>query len=703
MHHRRRTLINPSWNSFWGRVCAWAILVKLVSWAAAGQGTVPEVIVLQEQNIHLGKATPEWAEYAGRPVHTGELSFRFSAAVNSQDQVLLIEQKGVKYNWSVRANGKSLGALELMETPTTHTLRVPRGTWVAGENTVSILPPSQTDDIEIGEVKLYASDRTNMFAGCELRISVYDQESRVAMPCRLTLVTARGFLAPLRLLDRSGSNAVMVAERTGVIYSGNGRARVGLLPGDYTVYASRGFEYGVVTQAVTLRPGDAQSLRMTLLRQVRTEGWVSADTHIHTLTHSGHGDATMDERVVTIAGEGIELAVATDHNHHTDYHPTAVKNRVASFFASVVGNEVTTTVGHFNAFPVHPDTPPPDHRLTEWSTLLRAMRNLPGVQVITLNHPRDKHSNFVPLNSTNFNEVSGESPRQESFDFDGLEVVTSAAMQSDIMLLFSDWFALLNRGHRIAALASSDTHEVNRFILGQARTYIWCPRDHPPDLDLKVIWESFRRSRLLVSMGLLTTMEVGGKFGVGDLATGFPSSAQVHVQVRGPAWTAADRLELFVNGIKVRAERLNPTAAPQKAEFRWPLPPLARDYHLIAIATGPGVTAPYWEFPRSYQPSSPVHNPRVLGATNPIWVDADGDGKFTSAYEYARELTARTPDLKGLLAALAAYDESVAVQAASLVHARGLNLEPAYVAGLVSRAAPQVKAGWHRFQQSLPR
>jgi hypothetical protein len=48
-----------------------------------------------------------------------------------------------------------------------------------------------------------------------------------------------------------------------------------------------------------------------------------------------------------------------------------------------------------------------------------------------------------------------------------MEVITSAAMQSDIMQLYRDWFALLNRGYRLTAIASSDTHDVARFILGQ--------------------------------------------------------------------------------------------------------------------------------------------------------------------------------------------------------------------------------------------
>jgi len=55
----------------------------------------------------------------------------------------------------------------------------------------------------------------------------------------------------------------------------------------------------------------------------RTEGYVSSDTHVHTFTYSRHGDATIEERMLTLAGEGIELPIATDHNLQIDYEPVA--------------------------------------------------------------------------------------------------------------------------------------------------------------------------------------------------------------------------------------------------------------------------------------------------------------------------------------------------------------------------------------------
>jgi hypothetical protein len=86
---------------------------------------------------------------------------------------------------------------------------------------------------------------------------------------------------------------------------------------------------------------------------------------------SGHGDATLDERALTLAGEGIELAIATEHNRFADYTDAARRMNVANYFTCAIGNEVTTKTGHFIAFPAAAtDAPVPDFSLTDWPALM---------------------------------------------------------------------------------------------------------------------------------------------------------------------------------------------------------------------------------------------------------------------------------------------------------------------------------------------
>ena len=622
-------------------------------------------IVLESRRLHLGKPGAwEWEEYKDRPVDAERLEIRFSATANSTEHTLRIWQKQVKLNWPVLLNGKKIGILTTAETAMETLFAIPAGGLKDGENTLLIEAPPNLDDIEIGPISIVSDPVKEHLNSAQIQVTVTDEATGSPLPCRLTFTRPDGTLQPLLAAPSS-----QVTTRIGVVYTKNGNTTLSAPIGDYELRAGRGFEWGVALQKRSLKPGINPGVHLKLKREVDTQGWIAADSHIHTLTHSGHGDARIEERMLTIAGEGIELAIATDHNHHTDYAPAAASNGVASAFTSVIGNEVTTKHGHFNAFPIRAGSPVVNHQEQDWSKLLPAIRATPGVQVITLNHPRDLHSGFVPLGGLQFNPRTGKHRDAPALDIDALEVLTSAAMQTDIHLLYRDWFALLNRGHRIAAIASSDSHDVNRFILGQGRTYVATPDADPAGLDLDSVWRSYHEGRLLVSLGLLTNMRVNDRFGVGDLVTELQDTLKVEVTVSGPAWVQADRVELYANGILFREKELEDDHQPGvKARVTWNLPRPAHDVYLVAIATGPGVTAPFWEIPSPYQPSTKTFTSRVIGSTNPIWIDADGDGHFSSAHAIAQSLIKRLGhDPEKLKAAALQHDEAVKIQLESLL------------------------------------
>ena len=92
------------------------------------------------------------------------------------------------------------------------------------------------------------------------------------------------------------------------------------------------------------------------------------------------------------------------------------------------------------------------------------------------------------------------------------------------------------------------------------------------------------------------------------------------------------------------------------------------DTYYILLAEMSADVSPYWSLARPYQPSSLKFSPTLIGATNPIWVDADGDGKFTSARGYAEMLVARHGGArKELLDELVHFDHAVIWQCAELI------------------------------------
>src|SRR5262249_48881499 len=159
-----------------------------------------------------------------------------------------------------------------------------------------------------------------------------------------------------------------------------------------------------------------------------------------------------------------------------------------------------------------------------------------------------------------------------------------------------------------------DSHDVDHYIVGQGRSYVACPDADPGRLDVARACQSLRAGRVLVSLGLLVQLSVNERFSVGDLAPGLGNKKlNVKVTVRHPSWIQADRIELFANGVKIRESRLEPGAkrlhasAPSARNLEtvdWTLPRPTHDQYIVAIASGPGVTAPYWPLAPPFQPTS---------------------------------------------------------------------------------------------------
>ncbi len=148
-----------------------------------------------------------------------------------------------------------------------------------------------------------------------------------------------------------------LAARAGVMYSSNGVFDFTLPAGEYKVYASRGFEYGVDSMDNQWqRWATLLDYRMRVKHEVSLKNWKSVDTHIHTREFSGHGDASMSERIITIAGEGLDYSVITEHNKAIDITELIKERQLDKWITAITGEELTTPVGHFNVIPASAET-----------------------------------------------------------------------------------------------------------------------------------------------------------------------------------------------------------------------------------------------------------------------------------------------------------------------------------------------------------
>jgi hypothetical protein len=407
---------------------------------------------------------------------------------------------------------------------------------------------------------------------------------------------------------------------------------------------------------------------LELAREVDTRGFVACDTHIHTLTFSGHGDSSTEERMVTLAGEGVELAVSTDHNHNTDYRPYQDAAGLGDLFTSIVGNEVSTQIGHYNAFPLDAQDEVPDASITDPVRLVEEIRSH-GARVVILNHPRWPDHDSGPFGRAGLDRFTGDRVLTHPLTFDATELVNSDTREEDPLFLFRDWFALLNHGERIVAVGSSDSHTVGSPV-GQGRTYVRSATDDPALIDVDEACDNIKSGRSSIGLGIFADVSFAGGAVMGDLARPTDGRLRGTLVVRAPSWVRPRRALVYVNGVAaqetgwVAIEPDRPFERTVEIDVEWPH---AHDAWVVCVVVGDAVEGPYW----------PNLNDYTLAATNPVWFDVDGDGRHTSPRAVAQELLDRGgADVESVQRSLEQCDQAVAVQLLAL--ARSVYLSQAH-------------------------
>ncbi len=649
-----------------------------------------QVLDTKMHNLRLG-STREWSDFPAH-VRDSQLIIYFDVKDTVSSGSIELRQFEVKQIWEVLLNQTKLGQLNIDEKDMRTYLHIPKALLKKKDNKLVIRPgsaaPDVSDDVRVGMIFLHARSVNEILSETSLTVKVNDAETGLPLPSRVTITDTHGSLQPVIPVNDS------MAVRTGVIYTGSGVAALKLPAGRYTIYGSRGFEYGVDSVMITSKPGDDIHKTLSVRHEVDTQGWIGCDPHIHSLTYSGHGDATLRERILTIAGEGIQLPVITEHNAAIDISDTVRAMGMNAWFTSVTGNEVTTKLGHFNLFPVTTTGKTTIDQVADWNELTRNIRATPSVKVVILNHAQDTHNGFRPFDLKHHIGIAGKSGLGWSFPANAMEVINSGSQQTDPRELYKNWMGMLNRGFTLTPVGSSDAHEVSRFLVGQSRTYIRGSKQHNAKIDMEEAISNFAAGKVTVSFGLLTEIIVDSLYGPGDLVPA-AGPVQVSVRVMGPGWAQADHVSLYANGQKIRDIQF-----PQKKtgglqwQGKWVLPNLAHDVFLVAVAEGRGTQRPFWPIARPYQHTLPIFNPMIMGLTGAVRIDADGDRRFTSAYHYAMALwDSCGKDVKTFIRSLAPYDRSVAIQAGAVMDEQGIRLTGPDMAKTLSLASVKVREG----------
>ena len=107
----------------------------------------------------------------------------------------------------------------------------------------------------------------------------------------------------------------------------NGDVDFEVEPGEYEIAVSRGTEYSLFTQHVTVAAGAPVTVVAHIAHVVDTPGFVSSDYHVHGIA-SADSRIPDSDRVRQFAGEGVDNIIMTDHHAHTDLTPTIASARL---------------------------------------------------------------------------------------------------------------------------------------------------------------------------------------------------------------------------------------------------------------------------------------------------------------------------------------------------------------------------------------
>jgi hypothetical protein len=368
-------------------------------------------------------------------------------------------------------------------------------------------------------------------------------------------------------------------------------------PSDYEVIVTRGPEYSAYRQRITVEADETATVDAVLAHVVDTTGFVSTDYHVH-LIDSPDSNVTRDDRIRTMAAEGVNYFVASDHDFLTDLRPDIERLGLQGFVAASVSSEITTfDIGHFNAWPLQrlPDThtggsidwgragvPPGqdfpslgsyDLSPAELFATARG-RIVPGIDgVVQVNHINSGTLGFLhlagidtaidPPQSFTPPDLIRQDPAIANLydeNFDSLELwIEGSRAQTELLqdANLGDWFNLLNQGRIKTATSDSDSHTTAIVQAGGPRNYVASPSDAPGELDDATLAQSVHDGRVVGTNAPFVRASIEGDGGaVAGLALGEQrlveatgGSATLRIDVQSPEWAEFDTVEVFANTV----------------------------------------------------------------------------------------------------------------------------------------------------------
>jgi hypothetical protein len=460
-----------------------------------------------------------------------------------------------------------------------------------------------------------------------MKIQLLAHDNRIAQP---TPIDGRGLLYDLRLGERVRPTAFDGSDRfiENAFWTNDGRVETQVPPGTYDIVVSRGPEYEVSTVTVTVAAGSYDAEQIQLARAFTSDGWIAGDFHIHAQPSTDSG-LPIPDRVTSCAAEGLDVAVATDHNYITDYSPVIANLGIDQWLLGMSGMELTTfEMGHFIGFPLRVD--PGSTRGGEFVWAGQVPQKLfdqlrtdlaldPGNGIVDVAHPRQAVLGYFAqfyIDQATAQPYTPDSimgvftpygdefkPQNFSYDFDALELITGrrnedihayrapnplppppyptqypAPVAGQIVVdgsgrplfpgVVETWFTLLDHGKIATGLGASDSHHLIGDEPGYARTmlFVGAGKDTPGGYTRDDVVAAVKGHHAIATNAPLLEMTIDGH-GIGDTIVDTSGSVVVNVHVRAPSWAQVDHVIVYTNGGTVVLDQAVPNTSGHVTDF----------------------------------------------------------------------------------------------------------------------------------------
>jgi hypothetical protein len=403
--------------------------------------------------------------------------------------------------------------------------------------------------------------------------------------------------------------------RLHVEFAVTGDAVLPVPPGEHRVVVSRGYEWEIYDQTVTIPAGSTLDIPVELEHSVDTTGSMSADFHIHS-QYSADSSDPVDFKVRGAIADGLDIPVTSEHEWIIEFQPVIESLGLQSWAYGISSQELTTfTWGHFGVVPISPRPGELNNGARDWlgkspRDVFADIDTLPEQPAVIVNHPSGNAGFSAYFTAAMLDKATGTSTHQLwDENFDAIEVFNDSGLDSNRDASVAHWFALLNAGKTFFAVGSSDSHHLRTSPVGYPRTFLQLGYDSPMQVSREDVRDAIKAGRSTIGGGLFMGVTGPGGSGPGETVAGASGSADFTVTVRAPSWVNADTLEVIVNGETVATEPLAPVGMGPAKEFvnqvTVPIPSGPRSW-VIFHAKGPSDLSPVHPGKDAFAVSNPI-------------------------------------------------------------------------------------------------